>query len=55
MDLECTKCKKKYKDIFDTIVRCDYAIPGKGKAYEWHLCMNCRKNLIKYIEPDFNG
>jgi hypothetical protein len=36
--------------MFDTIVFCDYAESGKGKPYKWHLCLNCRKKLINYIE-----
>jgi len=50
MEVECNKCSKKYKDMFDTIVRCDYLEPGKGKPYEWHLCIECRKKLINWIK-----
>jgi hypothetical protein len=50
MNIKCAKCDKTYKDIFDTLVRCDYVEPGKGKPYEWHLCLNCRKSLIKYFK-----
>jgi len=52
LEIECNKCGKKYRDIFDTIVRCDYSEPGKGKPYEWHLCMECRKKLINFIDKD---
>jgi hypothetical protein len=52
LEIECNKCGKKYKEIFDTIVRCDYSEPGKGKTYEWHLCMECRKKLINFIDKD---
>ena len=50
MEIKCDKCQKTYKDMFDTIVRCDYDEPGKGKPYTWHLCMNCRKELVSWIE-----
>jgi len=50
MEIQCSKCKKTYRDMFDTLVRFDYAEPGKGKAYEWHLCIDCRKKLIHWIE-----
>lgn len=46
----CDRCKKRYKEIFDTLVRCDYAEPGKGKPYEWHLCVDCRKDVVRFIE-----
>lgn len=46
----CDKCGRDYKDIFDTIVRMDYAEPGKGKVYTWHLCTKCRKELIEYFK-----
>ena len=32
------------------MVRCDYVELGKGKPYEWHLCMKCRKKLVNWIE-----
>lgn len=50
MTVKCSKCGKEYNDIFDTIVRCDYVETGRGKPYEWHICINCRKNLIKWFE-----
>ena len=52
MDIKCYKCGRSYRDIFDTLVRCDYVEPGKGKPYEWHLCIKCRKKLIDWIEND---
>jgi hypothetical protein len=48
--MRCDRCHKSYQDIFDSIVRLDYAEPGKGKPYEYHLCLACRKELIKWIE-----
>ena len=50
LQIKCKKCGKTYKEMFDTIVRCDYLEPGKGKPYEWHLCMICRKELINWFE-----
>ena len=41
MDIKCYKCGRFYRDIFDTIVRCDYVEPGKGVlsrvgvSHEW--------------------
>lgn len=52
MEIKCDKCQKNYRDMFDTIVRCDYAEPGKGKPYEWHLCIECRKKLINWIKSN---
>lgn len=52
MEIECSKCQNVYKDMFDTLVRCDYSEPGKGKPYEWHLCIKCRKKLINWMEDD---
>ncbi|MBN2066390.1 MAG: hypothetical protein JW771_06245 [Candidatus Thermoplasmatota archaeon] len=49
MNVTCDRCKKTYNDIFDTHVRIDYAEPGKGKPYEHHLCLSCRKELIKWM------
>ena len=48
--MNCEKCGKEYKDIFDTIIRIDYAEPGKGKPYEYHVCITCRKNIVSFIE-----
>ena len=50
--MKCNKCGKEYHDAFDSILRLDYLEPGKGKPYTWHLCMNCRKKLINYINVD---
>ena len=47
--LICDKCGKSYPDLFDTIARIDYAEPGKGKPYEFHLCVSCRKQLVGWI------
>ena len=44
--MRCEKCGKYYKEMFDTIVRLDYLEPGKGKPYEYHICMTCRKEII---------
>jgi len=52
MDIKCDICKKIYKDIFDTIVCCDYVEPGKGKPYEWLLCITRRKKLVNLVESD---
>ena len=52
MAITCSKCHKIYRDMFDTVVRCDYVEPGKGKPYEWHLCIDCRKKLIYYFNDD---
>ena len=50
MKIKCDKCHKEFNDIFETLVRCDYREPGKGKPYEWHLCVDCRKKLIIWFE-----
>jgi NMD protein affecting ribosome stability and mRNA decay len=50
MEITCQKCGRKYDEMFDTIVRCDYLEPGKGKPFEWHICMNCRKSLIQWFD-----
>jgi len=50
LEVKCNKCGKNYKEMFDSVVRFDYLEPGKGKPYEWHLCMSCRKDLIKWFE-----
>jgi len=46
----CDRCQKQYKDIFDTIIRIDYVEPGKGKPYEYHFCLSCRKALVEWCE-----
>lgn len=50
MKIVCDKCRKEFNDIFETLVRCDYTEPGKGKPYEWHICVNCRKKLIGWFK-----
>ena len=50
IDLQCERCKKTYKSIFDSVVRLDYAEPGKGKPYEFHLCIGCRRLLLSWFE-----
>ena len=46
MKVKCNLCGKSYDKIFNTILRLDYEIPGRGKVYEWNLCMKCRKYII---------
>jgi len=46
----CEKCGKEYKDMFDTVIRIDYDEPGKGKPYEFHVCISCRKTIISFIK-----
>ena len=48
--MHCEKCGREYKEMFDTIVRIDYLEPGKGKPYTYHICMNCRKDIVSFIE-----
>jgi hypothetical protein len=50
MERKCDRCQVKYDDLFDTIVMYDYAEPGKGKPGHYHLCLNCRKELISWLE-----
>jgi len=45
--MKCDMCSKKYNNIFNTKVRLDYEETGKGKPYEWNLCLDCRKEIIK--------
>lgn len=52
MNTKCDRCGKTYEDLFDTIVRMDYVETGKGKPYEYHLCLGCRKELIKWIKME---
>ena len=52
MNVKCDRCGKTYEDLFDTIVRMDYAETGRGKPYECHLCLGCRKELIKWIKME---
>ena len=46
----CQKCGKSYREMFDTIVSLDYVEPGKGKPKQYHLCIDCRKNLLAWFE-----
>jgi hypothetical protein len=48
--MKCDRCGNEFKDLFDTIVRIDYAEPGRGKPYEFHLCMDCRKAIVQWVE-----
>jgi len=50
MKIECDKCAAEYDDLHDTIVTFDYAEPGRGKPGHYHLCLNCRKRLIKFLD-----
>ena len=50
MNIKCDKCGKEYKDLFDTIASYDYAEPGRGKPGRYHLCMDCRKKLINWLD-----
>ena len=50
MEKECPRCGKIYNDIFETKVRADYTEPGRGKPYEWDICLDCRKELIEWFE-----
>ena len=48
--IQCDRCNKEYDDIFDTILSFDYAETGRGKPGKYHLCMSCRKEMIKWLE-----
>jgi DNA-directed RNA polymerase subunit RPC12/RpoP len=48
--MKCDRCGREFRDVFDTVVRIDYAEPGRGKPYEFHLCMDCRKEMVQWIE-----
>ncbi|MBN2603037.1 MAG: hypothetical protein JXA91_02760 [Candidatus Thermoplasmatota archaeon] len=50
MKINCDKCGKDYDDLFDTVVRIDYSVTGRGKPCEFHVCLQCRKNLVNWIE-----
>ena len=50
MEMQCDRCGVKYDDLYDTIVTYDYAEPGRGKPGHYHLCLNCRKELIEWLE-----
>jgi len=46
----CDLCDKNYETIFDSILRVDYSMPGKGKLHEYHMCKNCRKSVLDMLE-----
>ena len=48
----CDRCGRAYQDLFDTVVRMDYVETGRGKPYEMHLCVDCRKQLIDWMKMD---
>ncbi len=50
MNIKCDRCGKEYYDLHDTIVKYDYAEPGRGKPGQYHLCIDCRKKLIEFLE-----
>mgnify|MGYP006277153889 CR=1 FL=1 len=50
--MRCDRCGREFRDLFDTIVRIDYVEPGRGKPYEYHLCIDCRKGLVQWVEAD---
>ena len=52
MKVKCDRCGKEYGDLFDTIMRIDYVEIGRGKPYEFHLCLGYRKELIKWIKVE---
>jgi len=52
MKIKCDRCKKEYQDLFDTLVRYDYVEPGRGKPEEYHICLECRKELKNWFESD---
>lgn len=52
MDVACDRCNRKYEDLFDTVVHVDYVETGRGKPYEYHLCLGCRKDLIRWVENE---
>lgn len=50
--MKCDRCGREFREVFDTIVHIDYVEPGRGKPYRLHLCMDCRKALVHWIESD---
>jgi len=52
MNIKCDRCGKTYGDLFDTIIHIDYVETGRGKPYDFHLCLGCRKELIKWIKVE---
>ena len=55
MQIECDRCAAEYDDLHDTIVTFDYSEPGRGKPGHYHLCLNCRKRLIKFLDSIDKG
>jgi len=51
MNIKCDRCGKTYGDLFDTI-HIDYVETGRDKPYDFHLCLGCRKELIKWIKVE---
>ena len=51
----CDFCSKNYGDTFDSILRIDYTEPGKGKLHEYHICLNCRKNVLDWLKSNVNN
>jgi len=50
INMMCDRCGKEFKESFATQIRMDYVEPGKGKMYEWHVCLECRKDIIKLFK-----
>ena len=46
----CDLCSKNYGDIFDSVLRIDYIETGRGKIHEYHLCLDCRRNVLDWLE-----
>ena len=46
----CERCGRSYREVFDTIIHIDYAETGRGKPGLFHLCVDCRKDLLQWIE-----
>jgi hypothetical protein len=53
--MSCDRCGREFQSVFDTIVRMDYVESGRGKPYEFHLCMDCRKALVNWIEVSYEN
>ena len=49
MKIKCDRCNVEFNDLHDTIIRYDYAETGRGKPGHYHLCLNCRKELISFL------
>ena len=43
-----------FREIFDSTLRIDYSEPGKGKLHEYHICLNCRKIVLDWIESNID-